>query len=187
MNKHSIFVRFLDCLRIYCQPMYERLRKPLNQEILDQISDPNLRQVYAESDGIAYEIELPTNAFDITGFGVISPYANAVQVKEEKSISKYWKNSFFPLITSYGGDYLLLECDIKEVDYGMIYLYSPSLGYVDQLVTCFDSKESMFNTVAICFESQIFKYNISENILQIDYDAYFEVAKVNNPNSEYWK
>jgi len=51
----------------------------------------------------------------------------------------------------------------------------------------FDSLESMIETHIQCFKNKAFVYDSDQMFLDVDTDAYFEMAVKLNPESKYWK
>lgn len=182
--------QFENTLKVYCSPLYEKLLPPLSIVIIDEffkkwdIDDNNLRQIFQWKNGMTYDTDLPTSSYDYTGFGVITSMQDIDEVLELNNHD--WKESLFPLVSSFGGDFLLYETDKQSPSYGQLFLYSPNLGYVDKSPGLFDSLESMLDTISESFEKKIFTYDSNEMFLDIDYDKHGEIPKQLNPKSEYW-
>lgn len=181
-----------NLLQEFCEPLYSRLLPPLEiSEIYSyfdkwQIEDANLIELFLWKNGIPYGGQMPTYCFDYTGFGVIPPLAYIDQILQLQ-VSDQRKKSFFPLITSFGGDFLLYETDKNSSQYGQILLFSPNLGYVDFQIGYFDSLNTMIHTLNLLFTSKIFIYDYKNMSLEIiDYKLRSEIAKSLNPKSEYW-
>jgi hypothetical protein len=181
-----------DCLQNYCQPLFKTILKPLNEsEIINylkicRIEDSTIKEIFKLANGVEYDLELPTSAFDYTGFGVIPTLGYISEVINLESNRKRWSESFFPLVASFQGDFLLFETKSNSKSYGQLFLHSPSLGYVDFHVSYFDSFFTMVDTINECFISKTFIYNSEEMFLEIDHENYFKIAKKFNPKSEYW-
>lgn len=194
MNKLEESISALDyCLKEYCSSLYQRLLNPLEKEkinkLLQQIGvdDSDLEELYLWKNGILNDGSLPTHSFDYTSFGVIPPLEYAVMIYQMESENDLWSKSLIPIVSSYAGDFLLFESDKNSKTYGMIYLYSPTLGYVYDLVTYFDSLESMISTTVESFRAGAFTYNNKEMVFDVsNQDMQFSIAAELNPRSEYW-
>jgi hypothetical protein len=183
--------RLGQCLSTFCAPLYERLQEPLNQEITISVldkwgyDDELILEIFKWKNGILYDEVFPTYLFDYTGFGVIPSLEYVEEILEIERKDKSWRESLFPLTTSFAGDFLLYETNKNSKHYGAIYLYSPNLGYVDYLPIYFDSIYSMIDTIIQNFELGAFKYiNMS---LEIDYELREDISRRLNPKAEYWR
>lgn len=182
---------FDKCLKDYCEPLYSKLLPSLRLNEVEeffrkwQIEDENLMMLFQWKNGILYDDSYPTSAFDYTGFGVIPSLEYIAEIKKV-SINKQWRKSYFPLVLSFGGDFLLYETDKSSTNYGMIFLHSPNLGYVDYQPGYFDSIQSMIITICDSFKEKVFKYGYANMDLDINFEKYGEIAKRLNPKSEYW-
>lgn len=191
MKSIEIEIQRLDlCLKKFCKPMHDRLLEPMKKEVIESIlapwgyDDNHIVDIFQWKNGIPYDESLPTYCFDYTEFGVIPPLEYIVDILNIEKRNKSWNDSLFPLVVSYGGDFLLYETNKKSRNYGAIYLYSPNLGYVDHLPRYFDSIFSLIDTIIENFESGAFKY--LDMSLEIDYDLTSKISKRLNPASEYW-
>jgi len=166
-------------------------KKPHNIEELNSIletngiSDESYRNLYELTNGLEYDYKYPTHAYDYCDFGVIPSIEYGISLLRNESVSRIWKNSRLPLVTSFAGDFLLLET--KGSLAGQLTLYSPNLGYVDFLPTYFDSIDAMLETIITCFKQDAFVYDSNMMFLNTDYNLKFEIAKHLNPKSDYWK
>ena len=181
-----------NCLREYCRPLYERLLPAMSQKQIDsyfklwKVDDENLLKIFHWKNGIAYDHIYPTHSFDYTGFGVIPTLEYINEVKTSQ-IDKLWRTSLFPLILSFGGDFLLYETDKQSSNYGQLFLYSPSLGYVDYQPGYFDSIETLIDTLCENFKRGIFKYDTQNMSLEINFEMLIKTSRQFNPKSEYWE
>ncbi len=194
MNKLEKSISALDhCLKKYCEALYQRLLNPLEKEKVKElfqqigVDDSDLEKLYLWKNGIPYDVSLPTYSFDYTSFGVIPPLEYAVEIYQMESQNDLWSKSLVPIVCSYAGDFLLYESDKNSQTYGVIYLFSPNLGYVYDLITYFDSLESMILTTVESFKSGVFVYNNNEMVFEVnDRSMQFNIATKLNPRSEYW-
>lgn len=184
---------FEACLKKYCTPLFDRLQEPLKESEVNMlfdiigVNDPYLKELYLWRNGIPYDVALPTHSFDFCTFGVIPPLDYLKNVLDLES-ADFWKRSYIPIIASYGGDFLLYESDENTESYGMLFLYSPNLGYVYDQISYYDSLESMVRTIIECFELNAFSYDSQNMILDvINIDMQYSIAAKLNPKSEYWE
>jgi len=189
----NILNEFDSTMKAYCFPMYERLIQPLEPgEIINifntlGLSDPVLLELYKWRNGIPNQEDLPTNAFRIFPFGVFPPLNDVLQFQELGVSEECWKKSLISIVASYSGDFLLYESSRKSENYGMLFLYSPNLGYVEDVISYYDSVETMLLTIIQCFYEDALNYINIESGLNIDWDMYFEISSKLNPKSDYWK
>lgn len=194
MNTEAKLIELEQVLAEYCSALYARILPPLEYSEISHyfkkwnIDDPTLIEIFSWKNGIEYDSDLPTHSFDFTGFGVIPSLAYINEILELEKFEKSWKKSLFPLITSFAGDFLLYETDKSSRNYGQLFLFSPNLGYVDFQVEYFDSVATMIDTIKQCFVEGIFSYSASDMSFNIlDYKLRSKIAKMHNPNSEYWQ
>jgi len=182
------------CLHDYCHQLYIKLQPPLTLLEIERnfkdlgIDDENLLDIFLWKNGIPYDINLPTHSYDFTGFGVIPPLRYIAEIIKIEITDQSWRNSLFPLVVSYGGDFLLYETNKRDGNYGKLFLYSPNLGYVDYQISYFDSIGTMIETIVNSFEKKILVYDNETMSLDItDYSLRSEISKKLNPKSEYWR
>ena len=189
-----LMIEFEKCLDQYCNVMCNKLEPPFPVSTINQslgkvnIDDDDLRTYYAWKNGIDYDAVLATNAFDYSSFGVMPTLEFASNVSYENNNSDHmWDSSLFPVIASFGGDFLLYNHNMEDKDYGKIFLYSTSLLCMPSEESYFDSLELMIETHIQCFKNKVFVYDSDQMFLDVDTDAYFEIAAKLNPESKYWK
>lgn len=70
----------------------------------------------------------------------------SIELYQENLIGKFWPETFYPIFESTAGDYYFIQLN-PEYDFGMIYYYSPGEIDFDLYTTCFDSYESMIDSI----------------------------------------
>jgi hypothetical protein len=99
------------------------------------------------------------------------------RVKElynETATDKYIKLSHLPILEDNGGPMLLIECNKKSKQFGMILEYDINAVDYDTTITKYDSITTLFQTII-----EIYSNNTSDEINKI--------ANELNPKSKYWK
>jgi hypothetical protein len=194
VDKINTYIKKLEaCLSSYCPFLYSKILPPLidrERDILfDQlkIDDEILKKVYTWKNGIENDGQLFTNSYNYTGFGVIPTLDYAAEILQIESINKYWKKSYFPLVVSFSGDFLLYETDRANANYGQLFLYCPTMGHVYEQISYFDSVYSLIDTIIESFNEKAFVYDNVEKFLDIDFDLSYPIATELNPKSKYWK
>lgn len=186
-----LFKSFRSCLFEHCPVLEKMMQEPPNKEFLQQvldrmgIKDSSFKALYELTNGIHNDGQFPTSAYDFCDFGVIPTIEYIVDLYSDKTMVEKWSKTRVPVITSFGGDFLLLETGAKNA--GKLYLYCPTFGYVDFLPTYYDSIDSMLRTIISCFELGAYKYDSNEMFLETDTALKFEICRKYNPESEYWK
>jgi hypothetical protein len=184
-------IELLDnCLATYCKPLYSLMQPPLERPVVEdyfkkwQIKDDDLMEFFLWKNGIENDAAIPTEAYDYTGFGVIPTLQHIDELMQE---TQYWKPSLFPLVSSFGGDFFLYETDNLSKDFAKLFLQCPTFGNIGEyVVSYFDNIKQMILTINEGFEKGGLFYDADKMCLNKDLDLYFEIAKMNNPNSEYW-
>ncbi len=188
------YIQLLDtCLATYCQPMYQLLQPPLEKSAIEayfnkwQIEDENLMDIFLWKNGIVNDGVLPTLTYNYTEFGVIPTLEHINELIQLEAEYASWKSSFFPIVTSFGGDFFLYEANRQSSDYGMLFLQCPTFGNVGEfVVSYYDSIEQMILTITECFKTKAFVYNQDKMWLDVNHSLVTQIAKKNNPKSEYW-
>ena len=191
----EILKDFEKCLLVYCKPMHDRLLPPLQGNIIEdflqnlgeagEVSE-NLREIFLWKNGIRQDGGLFTRSYRLCSFGVIPPLEDVITYQIISSQDNDWPSSLVPLVTSYNGEFLLLEADMSKQNFGMLELYCPTFGYVYERITYYDSIYSMIQTIIERFESGAFVYNNEKMTLAEDMDLVFKISTALNPNSNYW-
>jgi len=125
--------------------------------------------------------------------GAMTLFTNGIFYSLEQSIDVYkynalenahWNRNYFPLFSSGGGDYLLMDLGKGKFE-GAIFLYSPALLYSSTPLTIYDSLEMLLLSVLECYQQKA--YDFIDGILETDIDMEFSICKKNNPHSKYWE
>jgi len=99
---------------------------------------------------------------------------------------KIWEDQLFPIFTSGGGDYLLLDISQNKLSSGMVFLYAPSLLLSEYPESIYDSLESLFETIIACIDRGAYDYR-EDGTIDVDFDMKFELSEKLNPKSKYWQ
>jgi hypothetical protein len=159
-------------------------------EYLDNIKFPNRKDVvelYMWKNGVnglyqgtnIEQLELFANGIMFSLEFAISMYALEVRVE------KKFKKTFLPMFTSGGGDYILMNFDVKSKSYGQLFLYSTSILMTETPMPIYDSLESLFETVLSVYKGK--GYYFTEDVFKVDYDIEKKISKQLNPKSDFWK
>jgi hypothetical protein len=181
------------CLAKYCNPLFSILMPPLPDEVRDQLfasielDEPSIKQVYQWKNGINYDNKMPRNSYDFSGFGVIPSLEYLVEKRKKENEDNLWKKTMIPIVTDFGGNFILFESDKKSNAYGQLFLYSPTMGHVDFPMSYFDSLDTMIKTICRWFEEEAFQYDQKEMYLDIDFDKQYDIGRKYNPISKYWQ
>ncbi len=91
-----------------------------------------------------------------------------------------------PIISNAGGDRLLFNTNSGN-EYGKIFLESTSLlSLEDEKYSIYDSFYTMIESNIEYYSLGSFIFDMVIRLLIIDFDKYYEIAKVFNRNSSYW-
>jgi len=127
-----VFESFRRCLLQHCPVLANMMQEPLDKEDLQVIlnklgiDDPSFRTLFQLTNGIENDGQFPTRAYDFCGFGVIPTIEHIAKLYNYESSIEDWEKTKLPVITSFGGDFFLLETE--GVNSGKIYLYFPTFG-----------------------------------------------------------
>jgi len=102
------------------------------------------------------------------------------------SITKhFFEPNYFPLFCGGDENILLIDLDEDSNTYKTISLYSPPLLGNTSPMTIYDSFSSMLETAIAGYAQKAFW--IDQDSLQVNNDAYYDIASNLNPISQYWQ
>ena len=158
------------------EELFDSLKFPVREDIVEMYKWKNgVRGIYQTAIG---KLELFTNGIMLPFEYAVSSYA--LEVKTQKLFGK----EYFPLFTSGGGDYIIMNMDNKNNSFGQLFLFSPSVLLTNKPISIYDSLTSLFKTV---LELYIKKgYFFESEDLEIDYDLEKEISITMNPKSKFW-
>jgi hypothetical protein len=104
---------------------------------------------------------------------------------EENSLL-FIEKKMLPIFSSGRGEYLTI--DLKSKEKSKIFCAEPwnSDSGSDIYTDIYDNFDTMFDTIINCFKNKIY-YISNDGLLSMDFDKAWEIAKIMNPNSQYWK
>jgi hypothetical protein len=104
----------------------------------------------------------------------------------ETSVNKLFnKKEFFPVFSSGGGDYILINLNAKKNVFGQLFLCSPSILMTNKPIAIYDSLNSLFTTLLEIYRQK--GYYFKGGFLEIDFNMEESISKRMNPNSNFWK
>jgi hypothetical protein len=190
-NISDAIKKFEETLIKYNLPNLERLNPPLpeevSQEILQQLEiyDEDFKSIYLWRDGYNF-YEKSSNLCQIFTFGTFIPLRDIVEEVSSNRVNSRWDDEhLIPVITDSTGQYLLFNNRVGS-DFGKVFLYSASILQAIDPISYFDSILSLLKTSITAYEQGVFKYDASEDWLEIDFMKFRMLAKNLNPNSDYW-
>jgi hypothetical protein len=100
-----------------------------------------------------------------------------------------WDRKYFPVFSSGGGDFLLVNCDRSDLDFEKLFFYCPSDTHMmNGIASIYDNIDSFFKTIYQCLENGGVEVNKDDGFVDIkDYNIMLKISYQNNPLSEYWK
>lgn len=95
-----------------------------------------------------------------------------------------WNENFFPISSNGAGDFILIDLQKDSETFKQLFLGSPVLLLSEFPETVYDSLESLFESVLLCYKKEI--YFFDDEGFQSNWDAEFQLCRVLNPKSDYW-
>jgi hypothetical protein len=165
--------------------LYQRLNTGINQDTF--ISKMNSIRFKFNHDVFSlYEwkngLKDPCSLDHMFHCGVFMPLDTSLEVYKSGVTKKLWNKRFFPIFTSYQGEFLLVDMDIESTEYNKIFIYSPLM--YPKPVIIYDNLPSMFSTIIKCYDSKAYIFDKSQ--FEIDFDQLYKIGKENNLYSIYW-
>jgi hypothetical protein len=195
MHSIKILLEELDqILQEHNQDNYKKLKVSLPDTEINYylkklgINDQNFELFFEWRNGNDIN-EISNQHCQIFDFGSIISLESIVKltITNTKKELNSWKSSFTPVIANGEGDFLLYNNDEKQDDYGKLHLFSASLLFIEEPISYYDSLETLIKTTIEAYKQSIFRYDPKRKWLNMDLDRYFEIAKVINNKSKYWK
>ncbi|PSL19890.1 SMI1/KNR4 family protein [Chitinophaga ginsengisoli] len=100
-------------------------------------------------------------------WGIQEPFDRCFSVYKSSSDQKYFPKQYFPIFTSGGGDYILINCDKSDESYGYLYWHSLALYGTERDVR-YTSLATLLQCVLECFEAGA--YSFVDGALEINHD-----------------
>jgi len=181
--------KFDSILKEYNINNYRKLKNPLDDKEIDsylkelKVTDLNFKLFYSWKNGNEID-DLWNIRCQVFDFGSMITLNSIIKLRNKPDL--YWNNFFIPIIATGDGDYLLYNNNDEANDYGKLHLFSPSLLFIEEPVSYYDSIFSLLETTMEAYKRSILKYDTKENWLDIDIKKYHEVAKRINVKSKYW-
>ncbi len=92
-----------------------------------------------------------------------------------------------PIFASCGGDYLAIKIDeYNSTKDFKIYYCSPRVVNEENYLSMFDSLSNLLKCIIKCYEEGYYFINISDDILDENFEKVLLINKRNNPLSDYW-
>ncbi|MRG44189.1 hypothetical protein GFS24_03640 [Chitinophaga sp. SYP-B3965] len=152
---------------------------------IDLKGNDDLYTLYGWGNGIQMSREMALGQMWFFEQGIFLSFEMAVEtyqifVHQEE----LWNKKLFPLFTSGGGDFLLIDLEPTSPTYNMIHLYAPTVLLGFESKTIYDSLDHLFITALACYEQG--EYCIKDGLFHANEGASLICAKL-NPLSEFWK
>ncbi len=189
MKSFNLLLKEFDLiLTKYNTINYRKLKDSLpNDEVLSYLNklkviDSNFKSLYNWKNGNDVN-DIAVMRCQIFNFGSMISL-NSISFFMNTS-ELYWDPFFIPLVANGDGDYLLYNNE-NESDHGKLHLFSPSLLFIEEPITYYDSISSLLETTIEAYKQSALIYDSKEDWLDIDIDKYYEIAKQINIKSKYW-
>src|SRR6266498_4574581 len=189
MKSFNLLLKEFDLiLTKYNTINYRKLKDSLpNDEVLSYLNklkviDSNFKSLYNWKNGNDVN-DIAVMRCQIFNFGSMISL-NSISFFMNTS-ELYWGPFFIPLVANGDGDYLLYNNE-NESDHGKLHLFSPSLLFIEEPITYYDSISSLLETTIEAYKQSALIYDSKEDWLDIDIDKYYEIAKQINIKSKYW-
>lgn len=188
---NSVFKSLEETLEKYAMTLKESLAPPLTNTYINslckklEINEPVITELYSWRNGTTEDKCRHILQYDICSFGKILPFGNAISIYMANKAEPFWPKTLFPILTTNAGEFLLFDFNKKSKTYGMILIYSAEL-LITKAESIYDSLKHLFETVIACYENEIYKFNSTNNILEIDFELESKLSGEKNIKSKYW-
>lgn len=109
-------------------------------------------ELYQWKNGIAGNHDARIGQQEIFPLGIFDSLEETIQTYKYYTSKGHFSLNLFPLFSSGGGDFVLVNLDSDSTQYGYIYLYSPVL-YHEDLESMYSSLNNLFNCVLECYQA----------------------------------
>lgn len=183
--------KFGDCLSEFCPAVYDKLQAGLSEnEIASKLGSVHVNnkaivELFQWRNGIGETSEELVGKYNVCSQGKLMPLDEAIAHYKTFTGEGLWGNDLFPVITNYGGDYLLFDFGKSNPTHEALLLYSPSL-LLTTPETAYNNLDYFIETVIECFEKGIYKFDVTDAYLEVDYDAEAKLSAEKNPRATMW-
>ncbi|MFL5739276.1 MAG: hypothetical protein ACJ75B_03595 [Flavisolibacter sp.] len=183
---------FERTLQILALTIYDKLSPGLPKEYLVEmlsrlrVKDENLVTLFNWKNGIENGWQYKITEYDICSFGKMPDFNNAVSLYLAGKASGSPGKHLFPVMTSFGGDYLYYDMNTKSKTFASLLVYSPAI-LVNKPVAAFECLPDFFNCINKCFLDRIYSLDDTGRHLNIDFEKETSFMKERNPKVKFWK
>lgn len=191
-NLEASLKLFEKTLQDLAPTIYDKLSPGIQREYLVEmlgrlrIKDENLVTLFNWKNGIGNGWQYKITEFDICSFGKMPDFNNAMSLYLADKASGIPGKHLFPIMTSFGGDYLYYDMNTKSRTFANLLAYSPAI-LVNKPVTAFESLSDFFNCISDCFLDGIYSLDDTGRYLNIDFEKETAFMKEKNPKAKFWK
>jgi hypothetical protein len=164
---------------------------PIIGELFTNLKFPirhDLEDMYRWKNGVVGLYEKPTGELELFPNGIMMPLEYAVSAYAlEAKVHKLLDKEYFPLFTSGGGDYILINMDKTKPAYGQLFLYSLPILLTERPMAIYDSVTTLFETLLEIYRLRGYYFSPNKKALEVNYEVENEISIRMNPKSEFWK
>lgn len=190
-NLSDQFEKLNACLKKFCMAVYDKLQAGLDEdEIADKLEDVNVssktvEELFRWRNGIREASKELIGKYELCSHGKLMPLDEAIVHYKTFTRNSLWGENLFPIITNYGGDYLLIDFGRSSPNREALFLYSPNLLLTTPEIA-YDNLGNFITTIIECFERGIYAFDAAEAYLAIDHEAEAILSTAKNPRSKVW-
>lgn len=173
LSNHKVINHLENSLKEKNPFLFNLLKNGISQdEIIAKLSEvgllPNqsLINLFSWRNGII-DTDYTIGELQLFCLGIFEPLEAEIEAYQIMSLDKHlWANGLFPVFMSCGGDYYLINLGNKDFKDGAIYMYSPSLLFVEPEYMVKDL-DSLLELIANGYDNETYKF---DGELIIDFD-----------------
>ena len=187
----NILKEFELILSIYNVPVLNLLRPGVGayhfQELIKELDislDSDVFELFSWRNGTEELRDKAIGELTLFNNGIFHSLEECISQYRYNAIdNNYWDKQYFPLFSSGGGDYLLINTGDNQLT-GTIFIISPSILFTNQPTSIYDSLECLFKSLLRCYQMKA--YHFEEGFLEENIDDVYEICASYNPRSEFW-
>jgi hypothetical protein len=126
---------------------------------------PQVLELYEWKNGITDSSDYTIAELELFQWGIFETLETSLEHYAFNTKAGYWGRKHFPLFTTGGGDFLLINLNPNDTAYGYIFAHSHAL-YGDELIASYQSLEALLECVLECYEKGA--YSFVDGVLEED-------------------
>ncbi len=175
----SYILKQIEQIAVECEFNNGIGKDALNEMLVAiSVTNPEVFEVYSWKNGCIYNSSKENS--ELCSFGYLLPVEVATQMFNDKEFLGFKEGGYFPFISDFLGEYLLLKADSPQQS---VFIYSPGLFIVEP-EPIFENLTTFLSSIYECYLSGA--YIVRNGKLEVDMDAESGIFRKNSSAYGLW-